>query len=244
MGWMNDTLKFMGTDPLFRAGQYEKVTFSLMYAFTERFVLPLSHDEVVHGKRSLVSKMPGSQPAKLANLRALYAYLWSHPGKKLLFMGGEFAQWKEWDVDTGLDWVLLDFPAHQGVRTLVRRLNELYRTDPCLHELDFHPDGFEWLDCHDPKRTILSYLRWSTDWKDFVAAAVNFTPKPRDDFRMAVPYEGTYRVVLNTDDEMFGGDGREVPELIRSEPTPLHGRDHSLALPLPGLSAVYLKKER
>lgn len=243
MGWMNDTLKFMETDPLFRAGQYEQVTFSIMYAFTERFVLPLSHDEVVHGKRSLASKMPGSQPAKLANLRALYAYLWSHPGKKLLFMGGEFAQWKEWNVDAGLDWVLLDFPAHKGMQALVRRLNELYRTDPCLHHHDFHPDGFEWLDCHDAERTILSYLRWSAEWNDFVAVAVNFTPTHRDDFRLAVPFPGRYRVVLNTDANAYGGEGHHVPDVLEAVPGELHGRNQYLELPLPGLSSLFLKRE-
>ncbi|HKJ02607.1 MAG TPA: 1,4-alpha-glucan branching protein GlgB, partial [Longimicrobiales bacterium] len=244
MGWMNDTLKFMQADPLFRAGQYGQLTFSIMYAFTERFVLPLSHDEVVHGKRSLASKMPGTQAAKLANLRALYAYLWSHPGKKLLFMGGEFAQWTEWNVDAGLDWVLLDFPAHDGVRALVRRLNELYRTDPSLHEQDFHPDGFEWLDCHDPDRTILSYLRWSMDWKDFTAVAVNFTPTPWDDFRLAVPFPGKYRVVLNTDAAAFGGRGRDVPDVVEARPGELHGRDQYLPIPLPGLASLFVKPER
>ena len=242
MGWMNDTLKFMETDPLFRGGLYTQVTFSLMYAFSERFVLPLSHDEVVHGKRSLASKMPGSEAAKLANLRTLYAYLWSHPGKKLLFMGGEFAQWKEWNVDGGLDWVLLDFPVHQGVRELVRRLNHLYRSDPCLHARDYQPQGFEWLDCHDAERTILSFLRWSPDWEDMVAVVLNFTPTPRDDFRLAVPFPGKYRVVLNTDDAELGGTGRGVPAELEAIPGMLHGRDQYLELPLPGLTALFLKR--
>jgi len=243
MGWMNDTLKFMETDPLFRAGQYDQMTFSLMYAFSERFVLPLSHDEVVHGKHSLVSKMPGSQAAQLANLRVLFAYMWSHPGKKLLFMGGELAQWKEWNVEAGLDWVLLDFPAHQGVQALIRRLNELYRNEAPLHQRDFHPDGFEWLDCNDPERTILSYVRWSEGWNESVVVVVNFTPTPRDDFRLAVPFPGSYRVVLNTDGAEFGGEGHPVPERLQTVPTALHGRQQYLELPLPALSVLYLTRE-
>ena len=242
MGWMNDTLAFMEADPLFRGGQYEKVTFSLMYAFSERFVLPFSHDEVVHGKRSLLNKMPGSQAAKFANLRTLYAYMWSHPGKKLLFMGCELAQWTEWNVDRSLDWVLLGYPAHQGVRRLVGALNHLYRSEPALHARDFHPDGFEWLDCHDPERTILSYLRWSPDFQDCVAVVVNFTPAHRDDFRLAVPYPGTWRVILNTDAPDFGGEGRAVPPVLEAVPGERHGRDQYLELPLPGLSALYLKR--
>lgn len=242
MGWMNDTLAFMETDPLFRAGQYGKVTFSLMYAFTERFVLPLSHDEVVHGKGSLLSKMPGNQEAKFANLRTLFAYLWSHPGKKLLFQGGELAQWTEWDVDMALDWVLLEYPAHQGVRRLVAALNRLYREEPALHHLDFHPDGFEWLDCHDPERTILSYLRWSRGWERCVAVAVNFTPEHRADFGLAVPFPGRWEVVLNTDAPEFGGTGAQVPTVMEAVDGELHGRPHHLHLPLPGLTAIFLRR--
>lgn len=242
MGWMNDTLAFMETDPLFRAGQYDKVTFSIMYAFTERFVLPLSHDEVVHGKGSLLSKMPGPAEAKFANLRTLLAYLWSHPGKKLLFQGGELAQWTEWNVDMALDWVLLEYPAHKGVRRLVATLNRLYREEPALHHLDFHPDGFEWLDCNDSQRTILSYLRWSREWKDCVAVAVNFTPQHRDDFRLAVPFPGRWEVILDTDGPEFGGTGGRTPRVLESVEGELHGRPHHLRLPLPGLSALFLKR--
>jgi 1,4-alpha-glucan branching enzyme len=242
MGWMNDTLKFMEQDPLFRAGVYDRLTFSLLYAFTERFILPLSHDEVVHGKRSLASKMPGPQEEQLANLRALFGYLWAHPGKKLLFMGGELGQWTEWNVDGSLDWALLDFPVHQGLHRLVRTLNRLYATEPALHEQDFDPEGFEWLDCNDAQRTILSWMRWSRGWEDFVAVALNLTPTPRDDFWLAVPHAGRYRVLLNTDAHEFGGWGRPVPEELDSVPGALHGREHHLELPLPGLSALYLKR--
>lgn len=244
MGWMNDTLKFMETDPMFRGGQYDKLTFSLLYAFSERFVLPLSHDEVVHGKRSLLSKMPGGMEAKFANLRSLYAYMWAHPGKKLLFMGGELAQWTEWNADQGLDWALLAYPSHQGIRRLVADLNRLYREEGPLHHLDFHPDGFEWLDCHDPQRTIVSHLRWSRDWAGCVAVVVNFTPVRREGFHLAVPFPGRWRLILNTDAAEFGGEGTHVPGSLDAVPGPLHGRQQYLELPLPGLTALYLVPER
>jgi len=244
MGWMNDTLKFMESDPVFRGGQYDKLTFSLLYAFSERFVLPLSHDEVVHGKRSLLSKMPGGMEAKFANLRALYAYMWAHPGKKLLFMGGELGQWTEWNADQGLDWALLGYASHQGVRRLVGDLNRVYREEPPLHQLDFHPDGFEWLDCHDAQRTIVSHLRWSRDWERCVAVVVNFTPVRREGFRLAVPFPGRWRLILNTDAPEFGGEGAHVPGTLEATPGQLHGREQWLELDLPGLTALYLAPER
>jgi 1,4-alpha-glucan branching enzyme len=242
MGWMNDTLKFMEADPVHRRWEYRRLTFSMLYAFSERYVLPLSHDEVVHGKRSLLSKMPGSREAKLANLRALYAYMWSHPGKKLLFMGGELGQWAEWNVDGSLDWALLRDHDHAGIQRLVTTLNALYASEPALHDLDFHPDGFEWLDCHDEERTTVSYLRWSREWKDFVAVVVNLTPVPRDGFWLPVPFAGRYRVVLNTDAWEFGGAGARVPQELDTVPGEVHGRDQHLDLLLPGLSALYLKR--
>jgi 1,4-alpha-glucan branching enzyme len=241
MGWMNDTLAFMETDPLFRSGRYDRLTFSLLYAFSERFVLPFSHDEVVHGKRSLLSRMPGPREAMFANLRVLYAYLWAHPGKKLLFMGGEFGQWTEWNVDVGLDWALLGFPLHQGLRDLVSRLNALYAEERALHALDFHGEGFEWLDCHDAERATISFVRWSPAWEDFVAVAVNFTPVRRDGFRLPVPFPGAYRVLLNTDAPAFGGEGHPFPDVLHSQPGELAGRDQFLELPFPGLTALYLK---
>ena len=242
MGWMNDTLGFMEADPVYRSALYDSMTFSLVYAFSERFVLPLSHDEVVHGKRALASKMPGSQAAKLANLRALYAYMWAHPGKKLLFMGGELGQWVEWNVDGELDWALLPFPVHQGLRRLLTALNWIYGSEAALHALDHYPEGFEWLDCHDRDRSILSWVRWAPGWKDFVAAVANFTPVRREDFLLAVPFPGTYRVVLNTDAPEFGGEGHPVPAEIVTTPGRLHGREQYLELPLPGLSVLYLKR--
>jgi 1,4-alpha-glucan branching enzyme len=242
MGWMNDTLKFMATDPVHRRWEYNRLTFSMLYAFSERYVIPLSHDEVVHGKHSLLSKMPGSREAKLANLRALFGYLWSHPGKKLLFMGGEIGQWAEWNVDGSVDWALLAFHDHDGIQRLVATLNALYRAEPALHDLDFHPDGFEWLDCHDDERTIVSFLRWAREWKDFVAVAVNFTPVPRDAFWLPVPFAGRYRVVLNTDAHEFGGYGSAVPFEVDTVQGEIHGRDQHVEILLPGLTALYLKR--
>ncbi|MFQ5537623.1 MAG: 1,4-alpha-glucan branching protein GlgB [Gemmatimonadota bacterium] len=243
MGWMNDTLDVMQADPLHRKFRYERLTFSMLYAFSERFLLPLSHDEVVHEKRSLLSKMPGGYEEKFANLRLLYSYMWSHPGKKLLFMGGELAQWTEWDVEGEVDWALLEWDRHAGVLRLIEDLNRTYREEPSLHVQDFRPEGFEWLDCHDPERTTLSYLRWAPGWSDFVVVVLNFTPERRDAFRVALPHAGHYRVILNSDAPEYGGWGVPVPEVLESRPVPLHGRDHSVELPLPGLSALFLKRE-
>lgn len=242
MGWMNDTLDAMETDPLFRKYRYDRFTFSLLYAFSERFVLPFSHDEVVHGKRSLLSKMPGSDEEKFGNLRALYGLQWGHPGKKLLFMGGELAQWTEWNVDGALDWALLHFERHQGMRLLVGDLNRLYRGEPALHAQDFHPDGFEWLDCDDADRVILSWVRWEPGWRSYVAAVVNLTPVPRPDFKLPAPFASRHRVLLNTDAPEYGAPGHlYVPPELETRPERYKGRDQVIDLPLPGLSAVFLK---
>ncbi len=243
MGWMNDTLDVMAADPVYRKYQYDRLTFSILYAFSERFTLPLSHDEVVHGKRSLLSRMPGPDPDKFSNLRLLLAYQWTHPGKKLLFMGGEIAQWTEWSVDGELDWALLDFETHRGVQQLVRDLNRLYRTEESLHAFDFRSEGFEWLDCHDRERTTLAFLRWAPEWRDFVVVVANFTPVHRDAYRLAVPFAGRYRVLLNTDAPVYGGHGAIVPPLLDTRPGQLHGREQYLELPLPGLAVLCLKRE-
>ncbi|MDT8341951.1 MAG: 1,4-alpha-glucan branching protein GlgB, partial [Longimicrobiales bacterium] len=244
MGWMNDTLAAFATDPLYRKWRYDKFTFSLMYAFAERFVLPFSHDEVVHGKGSLAGKMPGPQDEKLANLRALLAYQWAHPGKKLLFMGGELGQWAEWNVDGQLDWALLQHPTHQGIGRLVGDLNRVYREEPALHTLDFQPQGFEWLDCHDAGRVTLSFVRWSPKWEDFVAVVANLTPVPRPDFVLPVPWPGRYRVILNSAAPVYGGSGGPLPEAVDTRPERRKERDHVLDLPLPGLAVLYLKPLR
>jgi len=244
MGWMHDTLELMSVDPIYRSYQYDHLTFPILYAFSERFVLPLSHDEVVHGKGSLIGKMPGPYEEKFANLRLLYAYMWTHPGKKLLFMGGEIAQWAEWNVDSQLDWELETFDRHEGVRRLVHDLNRLVRQEAALHAQDHRPEGFEWLHCHDPQSTLLSYMRWAPEWKDVVVVAANFTPVHRIDYRLAVPWPGRYRVLLNTDSPVYGGSGVIVPPVVDSRPGHLHGRDQHLELPLPGLSVLVLKPER
>jgi len=205
-------------------------------------IKPFSHDEVVHGKRSLLSKMPGDHEAKFANLRALLAYQWAHPGKKLLFMGCELAQWTEWNVDAPLDWALLGYPAHQGVHRLVARLNGLYAEEPSLHGQDYHPEGFEWLDCNDAARTVLSFLRWAPGWTDPMAVVVNFTPTFREDFRMAIPFPGRWRVVLDTSAPEFGGPGSPVPGELETVEGELHGRAQHLVFPLPGLTALFLKR--
>ena len=241
MGWMNDTLSVLEKDPDHRSEHYNKLTFSITYAFSERFVLPLSHDEVVHEKRSLVSKMPGTAEQKLASLRALYGYMWAHPGKKLLFMGGELAQWREWDVDSELDWALLEQPAHAGVRALVADLNHLHRHEEALHRHDFRPEGFAWIDCGDPDRMLLSFLRWGPGRHECVVVAANLLPTTRDDFVLAVPHAGRYRLLLNTNAPRYGGSGVAVPVEVDTRREALHGHEHVLDVPLPGLSVLYLK---
>ncbi|NNF29559.1 MAG: 1,4-alpha-glucan branching enzyme, partial [Gemmatimonadetes bacterium] len=241
MGWMNDTLEVMALDPLFRKGSFDKLTFSVMYAFSERFVLPLSHDEVVHLKGSLFAKMPGSPEQQAANLKVLLGYMWAHPGKKLLFMGGEWGVRREWDHEGTLDWALLDDPLHKGVQDWVRALNRLYAAEPALHATDWDGRGFEWLDCHDRDRSVLSFLRWAPEWTEPLVVAVNFTPTPWEDFRLAVPFPGTYRVLLNSDDVGFGGGGVLAEEGLESEAEPVHGKDHSIRLTVPPYGVLFLK---
>jgi 1,4-alpha-glucan branching enzyme len=242
MGWMNDTLAFMEAPARDRSRHYHRLTFSMVYAYSERFVLPLSHDEVVHGKRSLVAKMPGDPLEQLAHLRTLLAFQWAHPGKKLLFMGGELAQWREWSVDGELDWALLEHELHRGMRSLVRELNRLHRVEPALHVLDFQGDGFEWLDCHDHRRGTLSFLRWAKDWKDFVVVLVNFSPVRHEGFRLAVPFPGPYEVILDADAREFGGSGALPTATLETRPERLHGRHQVLELSLAPLTALYIKK--
>ncbi len=241
MGWMHDTLEVMEADPLFRKGMYDKLTFGITYAFSERFLLPFSHDEVVHLKGSMLRKMPGETLDKLANLRLLYGYMWGQPGKKLLFMGGELATWHEWDAEGMLDWPLLDAPMHRGVHDWVAALNGAYRDKPALHEQDWSGRGFEWIDCHDPDRTTLAWLRWSEDWRDFVVIVCNFTPVAWDAFRLAVPYPGRYRVLLDSSADVYGGAGSlGTPELETVDGTHL-GRDQYLELTLPPLTMLALE---
>ena len=245
MGWMHDTLEYFSRDPLYRLYHHNELTFRMVYAFTENFMLPLSHDEVVHGKGSMIRKMPGDQWQQFANLRLLYAYMWTQPGKKLLFMGNEFAQWSEWNHDTDLDWHLLDADAHSGIQRLVADLNRLYREEPALHELDTDPAGFEWVDANDNVHSVLTYLRKSSDG-DTLLVALNFTPEPRHAYRVGVPHSGRWDEVLNTDARIYGGSGQGNLGGVETGPLPVphHGRPDSIDIVIPPLGAVVFKHRR
>ena len=242
MGWMHDVLEYMTHDPIHRRYHHNQLTFGLLYAFTENFVLPLSHDEVVHGKGSLISKMAGDYWQKFANLRALYGFMWGHPGTKLLFMGGEFAQWNEWNDEGSLDWNLLDFPAHEGVRRLIVDLNKLYRSTPALHEIDFDPSGFEWISANDSENSVLAFLRRGKDRSKAMLCVCNFTPVVRQSYRLGVPGPGTYHERLNTDSQYYGGSNVGNPfGVATAEALASHGREWSVSLTLPPLSTVFLE---
>jgi len=244
MGWMHDTLVYMTEDPVHRKYHHDTLTFSMIYAFTENFVLPLSHDEVVHGKGALLAKMPGDLWQKFANMRLLLGYMYAHPGKKLLFMGVEFGQWQEWDHDQSLEWHLLQYLPHQGLQQWVRELNRLYRHEPALYELDFEPEGFEWIDCRDYEQSILSFVRRGKTTKNVILAVCNFTPVPRHNYRVGVPYGGIWKELLNSDAKEYGGSGqRNFGSLIATQDIPHHCRPYSLSLTLPPLGILILKKE-
>ena len=243
MGWMHDTLKYMFKDPLYRKFHHHLLTFRLLYAFQENFVLPLSHDEVVHGKGSLLGKMPGDEWQKFANLRALFGYMFAQPAKKLVFMGGEFGQWSEWYHEKSLDWHLLQYEPHAGLQKWVQDLNWFYRLEPALHELDFSPAGFEWIDCNDSDSSVVSLLRKGHSTDDLVMAVCNFTPVPRLNYRVGAPRGGFWKEVLNSDAPIYGGSGMGNMGGAEAAPLSLHGRSHMLTLTLPPLSAVFLKSE-
>ena len=240
MGWMNDTLAYMSEDPVHRKYHHDKMTFGLVYAFDENFVLPLSHDEVVHGKRSLLGRMPGDEWQRFANLRAYYGFMYAHPGKKLLFMGAEIAQEKEWDHDQSLDWHLLEQPLHQGIQNLVSDLNGVYRDTAALHELDFSHDGFEWIDWQDADSSVLCWLRRASDGA-FVVCVSNFTPLVRSGYRIGVPQGGCYSELLNTDSIRYGGSGVGMLHDIHTEDVAAHGHQQSLQIDLPPLATIMLK---
>ncbi|MFZ3216345.1 MAG: 1,4-alpha-glucan branching protein GlgB [Candidatus Acidiferrales bacterium] len=244
MGWMNDTLRYFALDPLYRQHHHNELTFSMIYAFQENFVLPLSHDEVVHGKRTLLEKMPGDDWQKFANLRLLFGYMYAHPGKKLLFMGGELAERNEfWDEGT-VDWSLEQSPSHRGVQRLVADLNRLHATERALFEVDFEWAGFEWIDANDAAASVLSFIRRSRNADDFIVAVCNFTPVLREDFRVGVPGGGYYREILNTDSAYYEGSDAGNAGGVRAEPIPWNGRPWSLKLRVPPLAAVYFKPQR
>ena len=241
MGWMNDSLDYIEKEPVFRKYQHNQLTFSQMYAWTENFVLPLSHDEVVHMKKSLLDKMPGDPWQRFANLRLFYAWQYAHPGKKLLFMGGEFGQWNEWNEAEPLDWMLLDFPAHDSIRTLLHDLNHLYRNEPALHEYDFDPRGFRWIDCHDADQSVLSLVRQGQDPNAQIVALFNFTPVPRHHYRIGVPSGAAWCEVLNSDSEYYGGSNLGNGHPLQPQNLPWMGFDHSVEVVLPPLGAIFLK---
>ncbi|WP_119459239.1 1,4-alpha-glucan branching protein GlgB [Rhodospirillaceae bacterium SYSU D60014] len=244
MGWMHDTLEYMSRESIHRRYHQDKLTFGLLYGFTENFILPLSHDEVVHGKGSLLGKMSGDRWQKFANLRAYFAFMFTHPGKKLLFMGGEFGQEREWNHDAGLDWHLLDDPMHRGVQTLIKDLNHLYRSMPALHQLDCESAGFAWIDCQDVESSVVSYLRRGRDPDDVVVIVCNFTPVVRQNYRIGVPFGGYYRERVNTDADAYGGSGVGNGGGLQADPVACHGHPCSLSLTLPPLSTLVLAPER
>jgi 1,4-alpha-glucan branching enzyme len=238
MGWMHDTLKYMHENPIHRKYHHDILTFGLLYAFHENFVLPFSHDEVVHGKSSLLYKMPGDEWQRFANLRLLYTYMFTYPGKKLLFMGCEFGQGDEWNHHKALDWYVLDYPHHQGIQHLVRDLNKLYVKYPELHFYDFESQGFQWIDCHDHEQSIISYIRKSKDKN--IVVVLNFTPVKRDNYRIGVPCEGIYKEVINSDSSYYGGSNVGNNEVVIAEPIAWMGFPYSLKLTLPPLGGIAL----
>jgi 1,4-alpha-glucan branching enzyme len=244
MGWMNDTLRYMRHEPIHRQYHHDELTFSLIYAFTENFVLPLSHDEVVHGKGSLLDQMPGDLWQKFANLRLLFGYMWSHPGKKILFMGSDFGQWNEWNYDTSLQWDLLQWDSHRGLQKMIGDLNRIYRREKALHEVDFDGAGFEWIDCHNYQDSVLSFIRKARDPHDFVVACCNFTPVPRQGYRLGVPERCWFEEIFNSDSQYYGGSNLGNGPGVMADDQPHHGRPHSIMLTLPPLAVTLLKPKR
>jgi 1,4-alpha-glucan branching enzyme len=240
MGWMHDTLRFLERDPLFRGHHLGEISFGLLYAFSENFVLPLSHDEVVHGKRSLIGRMPGNEGEQFANLRLLYGLMWAHPGKKLLFAGGEFAQRAEWRAQASLDWHLLAYAPHEGVSRLVRDLNRLGRELPALHQRDCEQEGFEWIAYDDARNGVVAFVRWDAAHKGHVVCVVNFSGARHDRYRVGVPSRARYREILNTDAQAYGGSNVGNAGVVDATDRPAHGREASLVLTLPPLSAIWL----
>jgi len=243
MGWMHDTLEYMSQDPIYRRYHHNRLTFRMIYAFHENFVLPLSHDEVVYGKRSLLGKMPGDDWQKFANLRALFGYMYAQPGKKLLFMGGEFGQWREWVHDGSLDWDLLGYPLHAGLQRWVQDLNRLYRSESVLHEMDCDPAGFEWIDCDDADSSTVTLIRKGKSTSTIILVICNFTPVPRYSYRVGSPRGGFWQEILNSDAGEYGGSNMGNLGGVETVPVPLHGRPYSLTITLPPLSVSFFKNQ-
>jgi 1,4-alpha-glucan branching enzyme len=243
MGWMNDILRYMQQEPSHRQYHHEKITFSMLYAFTENFVLPFSHDEVVHLKGSMIGKMPGDEWQKFANLRLLYGYMFGHPGKKLLFMGCEFGQVSEWNHEHSLEWHVLEYPVHQGLQSWVRDLNSLYRSEPAMHQIDFDYAGFEWIDCQDSQASVVAFLRHGRRPEDTLVFVCNFTPVPRHNYRIGLPAGGHWREVLNSDATLYGGSGQGNLGGETAAPVPCHGRPYLLNITVPPLGMTIFKRE-
>lgn len=241
MGWMNDMLSYMSTDPLFRAGNHNKVTFSFFYAFSEHFVLPISHDEVVHGKCSLIGKMPGEYDDKFSSMRLFFAYMMAHPGKKLLFMGSEFGQFKEWAYKEGLDWLLLDYEKHRRLQAFSKELNHFYTAHPALWQIDYSWEGFQWISSDDNSNSVIAFRRIDRDGKDLITV-FNFTPNDHEDYRIGVPEKGTYKVVMDTALKKYGGTKPRLCGTYKTKKIPMHNMEQSISLKLSGLSALYLEK--
>ena len=246
MGWMHDSLQYIGKDPIYRQYHHGDITFGLSYAFSENFVLPLSHDEVVHGKGSILGKMPGDEWQRFANLRAYYGFMWTHPGKKLLFMGGEFAQANEWNHDHSLDWHLLQESSHRGIQQLIKDLNQIYKDMPALFELDCDGSGFEWIEASDHANSVYAYLRKANNQDDHALVICNFTPTPHQHYRVGIPAKFDYEVGLNTDSSVYGGSDFNQAEKapLKAEKQSAQGREHSIAVRLPPLSTLILKPVR
>jgi 1,4-alpha-glucan branching enzyme len=244
MGWMHDTLKYTSKDPVFRKYHHNLLSFRMLYAYHENFILPLSHDEVTHGKGSLIGKMPGDEWQRFANLRALFGYMFAQSGKKLLFMGGEFGQYREWQVEESLEWHVLQYPIHAGLRSWVRDLNHLYRNERALHSLDFEPRGFEWVDCHDGENSTVSLIRRDESGSEVLLFVTNFTPVPRYDYIVGVPEWGHWEEVLNSDSATYGGSNIGNLGGADTVARPWHGRGQSITMNLPPLATVVLKWRR
>jgi 1,4-alpha-glucan branching enzyme len=242
MGWMHDTLHYFAHDPIHRRYHHNELTFRAVYQNTENFVMPLSHDEVVHGKGSLLNKMPGDDWQKFANLRLLLGYMWTMPGKKLLFMGGEIGQWSEWSHDGSVDWHLMGWPSHYGVQQWVSDLNRVYQGEPGLYELDCNSAGFAWVDCNDAEGSTLTYLRSGQSTDDVFLVACNFTPVPRENYLAGVPLDGWWQEVLNSDARAYWGSGWGNQGGVHAQPMSYHGRPYSVNLTLPPLAVVVLKR--
>jgi 1,4-alpha-glucan branching enzyme len=241
MGWMHDILTYVGKDPLYRRWEHQHLTFSMLYAYNENFVLPFSHDEVVHGKRSMMDKVPGDVWQKTATLRTLYAFMFAHPGKKLLFMGCEIGVWREWNHDDSIEWDVLKEPIHAGLQRFVADLNRLYRSEAALHQVEFDHAGFAWIDCNDYESSVISFIRRARHVDDFLVVVLNWTPVVRREYRLGVPASGFYREILNSDAGLYGGSNVGNAGGVHSEPVPAHGHAQSLSLTIPPLGGLILK---